>query len=226
MTANLQSLRQQIRDEAAWFKTTGGEAQKRWMKLAHLLCTARNSSAWKDWKKKDGKCFQTFDDYIETEVGVSKSKGYMMMDVVDHLKLPAPKLEELGKTRCYELARAAREKPKSFGRVLEKVRKNPEMTVGEVKTLVDAHIAGRSLHTERYARIEFVVKDDDMQTVEEALAVMQAQEPVDIPDSAFGRGVHLISIAQEYLSGEEETKILKELKKSGFFRKTPFQLEG
>ena len=225
ITKKPEEIRAQVKEEAEWFRVTGREAQRRWMKLGNLLQVVRDRVLWKDWKA-NGKTFQTFDHYVEEEVGVSKSKVYMMLGVVDHLskKLSHTRMEELGKTRCYELARLAAERPKQLDRVLQKVENNPNIPVNEVRDIVEAAIENRAY--ERFQRLEFAVKEGDVATVIEALAVMQAGEPVENPDSASGRGVHLVNVCREYLSGEEETRVLKELKKNGFFKKVPFELEG
>lgn len=217
-------VRQRIKETREWIARIGKEAQKRWMRLGSDLQIVRDKVLWKDWRDGKGRKFPTFDDYVQSEVGVSKSKVYYLLSVADNLKLPPARLEDLGKTKCYELARVAQERPKEFPRILQRIEKDPEMTVNEVRDIVESAIAGRAV--EHYTRLDFAVKEGDVQTIVEALAVMQAQEPVENSDSASGRGVHLVNICREYLTDEEAIEVLKGLKKAGFFKKVPFELEG
>jgi hypothetical protein len=86
-------------------------------------------------------------------------------------------------------------------------------------------LAGSHPDSGRYDRIEFAVKTEDAAYVFKALAVMQALEAVDNSETAAGRGVHLVSLAQEYLSGRDQTKILKKLEEAGAFSKSAFAVE-
>jgi hypothetical protein len=225
----VEEVRAEIKDLVKWFKDNSSLGQKKWMRLAHLLRDVRDNQMWKEWKAGSGKKFSTFDDYVEGEVGISKSKAYYMLDVVDHLKgkMSAKDMEQIGKTACYELARVGKDKPKAFDRVLAKVKKNPDMPIGQIKNIVSAALEGRALDTNDYERVEFLVKEADYLTVVKALTVMQTDDPVERPDGPFGRGVHLVSMSQEILSDEHYKAILRKLEKAGAFnnKHTPFQLE-
>ena len=225
----VEEVRAEIKDLVKWFKENSSLGQKKWMRLAHLLRDVRDNQMWKEWKAGSGKKFATFDDYVEGEVGISKSKAYYMLDVVDHLKsqMSARDMEQIGKTACYELARVAKDKPKAFDRVLAKVKKNPDMPIGQIKNIVSAALEGRALDAGDYERVEFLVKGADYLVVMKALTVMQTDDPVERPDGPFGRGVHLVSMCQEILSDEHYRAIYKKLDKAGAFdnKNSPFVIE-
>jgi hypothetical protein len=216
-------LRTEVKVLRDWFKESSRQGQKKWMRLGKILAEIRDRGCWKDWS------YKTFDDYVESdELGVSKSKAYALLSVVDNLKLPMSRLEELGKSACYELARLGKEKPKSLKKVMERINRESEkgpVTIQRVRTMVSVALEGSHLGNGHYTNLDFLLPEERAGVVIKALKVIQAIEPLENPSGPAARGVHLISICEEYLSGEEQKKVVKQLEKAGGFSGTNFQLE-
>lgn len=223
-------IRKEIHELRDWFKSSSAEGQRKWMRMGKLLVKVREEGYWKEWKGPKGERYTLFDDYMELEVGISKSKGYALLSVIDYLKLPAAKLEELGKSKCYELARLAREKPKSLGHVLERIEKESQkgpISIERVKTMVSVTLEGSHLPNGHYVTLDFLLREgDQFGVVSRALQVLQAEEPVESPTGSAARGVHLVSLCQEFLTEESHKKTEKQLEKAGAFKpNTNFILE-
>jgi hypothetical protein len=174
------------------------------------------------------KKYATFTEWISNEVHSSRASNFRFLGVKKYLsEVPNETLEEIGKSRCFELAKVGREKPSLLPRFLKEIEKHPEIPVVSLHNMVANSLAGGTFDSGRYEEISFVVKAEDLAYVKKALAVMQAMEAVENPDTAAGRGVHLVSLSQEFLSGKEESKILKQLEAAGAFNgKSAFKVEG
>ena len=173
------------------------------------------------------KNYTTFTEWLAGEVHSSRSSTFRFLGVIKYLAdVPSETLEEIGNSRCFELAKVGRDKPSLLPRFLKEIEKHPEIPVVSLRNMVANSLAGGSFDSGRYEEICFVVKSEDMAYVKKALAVMQAMEAVENPETAAGRGVHLISLAQNFLSGKEESKILKSLEAAGAFNgKSAFKVE-
>ena len=76
-----------------------------------------------------------------------------------------------------------------------------------------------------YIRLEVAIKVEDEKYIRQALAVMQTLEAVKNPESATGRGLHLVALCQNYLSGPQETHVLKQLEEAGAFNNSFGKIE-
>lgn len=215
----------EIRD---WFKSTGTEGQRKWMRMGKLLVKIRDEGYWKEDRGPHGERYTLFDDWIEARMQISKSKGYALLAVCDYLKLPIAKLEELGKSACYELARVGKEMPKSLPKVIariEKESKDGPVSLQRIQTMVAVTLEGSHLPSGRYTNLDFLLQEERAGVVIKALKVIQTIEPLENSAGPAARGVHLISICEEYLSGEEQKKVVKQLEKAGAFANSNFILE-
>ena len=221
-------LRKEVHELRDWFKETGAVGQRKWMRLGKVLARIRDDGCWKEWKAPGGKAYSLFDEYMENEVQISKSKGYALLSVIDNVKLPMATLENLGKSACYELSRVGKEKPKTLLRIVERIQKESEkgpVSLARVRTMCSVALDGAHPNG-RYVSIEFLVNEDRAKVVYRALKVLQAEEPVDSPETASARGVHLLSICEEFLTDEHHQKTAKQLEKAGAFKpNSPFKLE-
>src|ERR1700719_1746251 len=132
-------IRKEIHQLRDWFRESSTEGQRKWMRMGKLLVKVRDEGYWEGWKGPRNESYGTFDDYVEGEVGISKSKAYALLAVCDHLKLPISRLEDLGKSVCYELVKLAKEKPKSLQRVVDRIEKESEkgpVNLQRVRTMV------------------------------------------------------------------------------------------
>ena|GEM_PF-4230885 len=221
------AVRAEIHSLREWFKTANTEGQRRWMRLGKLIQRVRDDQLWKGWKS-NGKAYALFDEWLEEETGFSKSKGYALLTVCDYLKLPAGKLEELGKSACYELARVGKEKPKSLPKILEQIEKESAkgpVSLQRIRTMVSVVLEGSHLLSGKYVNVDFLLQEERAGVVFRALKVLQAEEPLASPDGPAARGAHLISLCEEFLAEESHKKTEHQLEKAGAFRNTPFKLE-
>jgi hypothetical protein len=222
-------IRKEIHQLRDWFRESSAEGQRKWMRMGKLLVKVRDEGYWKGWKGPRNESYSLFDEYVEKEVGISKSKAYALLSVCDNLKLPMSQLEELGKSACYELSRLAREKPKSLIRVLERIEKESEkgpVNLQRVRTMVSIALDGSSSLNGSYTTLDFLLREDQVKVVIRALTVLQAEDPLESPSGPAARGVHLVSLCQEFLTEESHKKTEKQLEKAGAFKpNTNFQLE-
>lgn len=209
----------QVVNEAEQERTIPALASRAFLVGKYRLFTLRKNPATK-------KNYRTFSEWLASEVHSSRSGAFRFFGVIKYLEtVPSETLEEIGKSRCFELAKVGREKPSLLPRFLKEIQKHPEIPVVSLHNMVANSLAGGSFDSGRYEEICFVVKSEDVPYVRKALAVMQAMEAVENPDTAAGRGVHLVGICQDYLSGNQENKILKKLEEGGAFSGTPFRVE-
>lgn len=221
------AIRKEIQSLADKLHDMRGEADKKLARLSNLVATVSELKLFREWKHpKTRKYYKTFDSWLSAEVRESRSSVYRFIGVRQHLKsIPDSRLESIGASRCFELVKVAREKPTMLPRFLKEIEKNPELEVVTLRAMVSNTLAGGHFDSGEYESIEFVVKKEDAPYVHKTLAVMQAVEPVSNPEAASGRGVHLISICQEYLSGREQVAILRNLEEAGAFSKAAWKIE-
>ena len=217
-------VRRQLLKDIEWVKAVSKEGETGWIRMANSAWLIRKNRWWQKWKNPEThKLFHSFNDWMENDCGQARSSIYNLLDIKDNLKLPAKTLEMLGRSRCYELAKLARHRPKMLPKIVEKIRKNPSIPHVEVKQIVTDALAGRT--GDRHVLVEFSVKREDIADVNKALLVAQAIEPVERPESQGGKGVHFMSILQEYLGLPEVEKVVKELEKSGALDVSNFKVE-
>ena len=222
-----EKLRELLLEDAKWSRENDREREWRDLRMAWSTLQIRDNAWWRQWVSKETKKkFVTFTQWVEEECQFGgRSKVYSLMDIVENLKLPPEKLMEFGKTKCYELARVARNKPKALARTITYLQNNPELSVDEVKQSVANVLAGQAMGSRKFVSIELTVPQDEVVYIRKALAVMQAITPAKEPETAVGMGLLAARICQEYLSGKVETKVLKELEAAGAFETTRFKLE-
>jgi hypothetical protein len=220
-------LRALLREDTAWARANQREREWRDLRIAWSILRIRDKMCWREWQSAETKKkFETFTQWLAEECQIGgRSKVYDLMGVVENLKLPPEKLLEFGKTKCYELVKVAKNRPKQLAKMVSYLEKNPELPVDEVKQSVANVLSGQAMGSRKFVRVELLVAQDAIPTFRKGIAVMQAISPVSEPQSAIGQGLLLSKVCQEYLSGKVETKVLKELEAAGAFETTRFQLE-
>jgi hypothetical protein len=165
---------------------------------------------------KTRKAFTTFTAYLRSRAHGSRSSVYRFLGVKKHLgDVPSETLEKFGQTKCYELAKVARDKPDLLGNFL----KDTAVPLYTLKQQVTNVLAGHHFDSGAYERIEFAVKTEDVLFISKGLAVLQSMEAVEDPETAVGRGKHLVSVFQEFLSVPAHAKVLRKLEEAGEFAK-------
>jgi hypothetical protein len=227
LARNSDAIRKQIQELTSWLRETRDKADKKIVTLAILVTKVQQQKLYKEWKDPHTKKFyKTFGGWMHAEIKESRANVYRFIGVREHLKnIPDKKLEEIGNTRCFELVKIARDKPSMLGRFIKAIEKKPDMPVITLRTMVANTLAGGGFDSGQYDSIEFVVKREDAPYVHKALAVMQAVDAVSNPETPSGRGVHLIGLCQEYLSGREQVSILKRLEEAGAFSHAAWKIE-
>ena len=213
-------IRKEILDLAKEVRDLRDKAENKILQLTNLVFTVREKQLFREWiNPKTKKKFKTFDDWLEVDTGQSKATVYRLLRVKDNLKLSDARLEKIGPSRCYEIERIARDKPSLLPKFIKKIEDNPDIPVYAVKQMVANVLAGGHFDSGEYSRWEFAVKVEDEDDIRNTFAVMQAIEPVQNPDSPSGRGLHLLALCQEYLSGRPQREMLKKLEAAGAFSK-------
>lgn len=221
LTLNAAKIFKEIEQDVADLKASDAVRDKKIVHLANNVFLVRENKLWKSRiSKKTRKTYASFGNWLGAEVLESRSSVYRFLSARKYLtSVPNETLEKIGNSKCFELARLGREKPELLPRFLKEVVKRPEIQVVSLHNMVENSIAGGKFDSGQYESIQFTVKVEDLDVIHKALAVIQAQEAVDNPSTASGRGVHLVSICQEFLSGDDERKILANLKEAGAFDK-------
>jgi hypothetical protein len=223
-------LRRRVREDSAWIQKSESEREWREIRLAHTVKEIRDEGYWKEWKREDGDKFKSFNDWLETECTIGKrTKVYELIGIVERLPgISMQRMMSMGKTACASIARVGRHKPSQVAKVIEHVEealaRGEPLSAEEVKQVAENVIAGQNPGSQRYMHMEFMVPMDQEHIVRKALAVMDLQHPVEDPESPLGMGLSLVKIAAEYLSGNLETRILKDLEKAGKFDASRFRL--
>jgi hypothetical protein len=222
------ALRKEIKDLSNELVEIREKVEHKVVRLSNLVHKVQKSQVFRQWvNPQTKKFFTSFEDWIRIDVKQSKSTVYRFIGVKEHLKLPDETLEMIGESRCFELVKVAKEKPKQLSRIVKEIEKNPKMTVFALQQMTANAIAGHHFDSGEFRRWDFAIKVEDEVEVKQAFAVMQAMEPVKNPDAASGRGLHLVNLCREYLSGKEERKTLKRLEDAGAFKNgnTNFEIE-
>lgn len=222
LAINAVKIFKEIEDDVADLKANDARREKKIVHLATNVYKVREHKLWKQRKDKTTRRFYTsFGAWLAAEVMESRASVYRFLIAKKYLgSIPHETLEKIGNSRCFELARLGRERAELLPRFVREVLKRPDIQVVSLRNMVENSIAGGKFDSGQYESISFTVKAEDLAYVEKAMAVMQSLEAVENPESASGRGAHLISLCQEYLSGDEESKILANLEEAGAFDKS------
>lgn len=210
------AVRAQLLSDLEWFRNVTREGEKNWMRVAKNVALIRDNEWWRHWKSKSSKkSFTSFHDWLQHDAGPTRSTCYHLLDVAGNLKsLSQKQKESLGKSKCYELARVAREKPKLLASTIAKAEK---VTVDEVKKIVSATLAGHHLEASKFVRMEFLLPPDDAKNIRLALVVAANMEGKPMPmETTVQAGYRLAEICQEFLTGEKQIQVKKLLKKARF----------
>jgi len=219
-------IRKEIQELTGRLRELKDEGEHKIIRLTNRVFLVQKHELYLKWKDPaTSKFYTSFDQWIKAEIRESRASVYRFLGVKHHLvNVSDETLEKIGSSKCFELVRVAREKPAMLPRFLKDLEKDPDIPLFTIQQRVVNTLAGAHPDSGRYDRIEFAVKSEDSPYVFKALAVIQAIEAVDNPDTAAGRGTHLVSILQDYLSGMEQTKILKKLEEAGAFSKSAFAI--
>jgi hypothetical protein len=219
-------IRKEIQDLTGRLREIKDEQEHKIIRLTNRVYTVQKQELYLKWKDPaTNKFYVGFDQWLRAEIRESRASIYRFLGVKKYLNdVSDETLEKIGGSKCFELVRVAREKPSMLPKFLKDLEKNPEIPLFTIQQRVVNTLAGVHPDSGRYERIEFAVRSEDASYIFKALAVIQAIEAVDNPESATGRGVHLLSIFQDYLSGREQAKILKKLEEAGAFSKSAFAI--
>ena len=226
--ADHSELRKKIKDLSDELQKIHDQAEHKLVELSNLVYKVQKDQLFREWiNPETKKPFRSFEDWIRVDVKQSKASVYRFIGVKQHLKLSDKTLELIGSSRCFELVKVAKEKPKQLARIVREIEKRPDMPVFTLQQIVTNTIAGHHFDSGKYERMDFAVKSEDVDDVKKAFAVMQAIDPVKNPEAASGRGLHLVNLCHDFLSGKEQREILRRLEKAVEFskNKTNFKIE-
>jgi hypothetical protein len=221
-------IRKDIKEITGRLREIKGEVDSKLVRLTNLVLTVRDKKLYREWKDPSTRRpFTSFDSWLRNDIEESRASVYRFIAVREHLGDISDKtLEGIGSTKCFELVKIAREKPALLGKFVKELESNPETPLYTLQQQVTNTLAGSHLDSGKYERWEFAVRTEDAPYIVKALAVMQAMGAVDNPETAAGRGQHLVVMCQEYLTERGPAMVLKTLEKSGAFSNTPFEVEG
>lgn len=216
---DMERVFKEIREDAKYLNDVREEVEHRLPRLANNCFKVQSQQLYLTRVDPETKkTFTTFRRWCEVEIGLSYTTIYRFIGIRKHLKsIPDKTIEKIGKTRCDELCKVAQEKPSLLPRFVKALEKEPDMPLYTLKQRVTNTLAGSEWDSGDWTRFEFAVKAEDAPYVVKAIAVLQAVEAVKNPETPAGRGFHLISLCQEYLSGKDASTILKRLEEAGAF---------
>jgi hypothetical protein len=201
-------VRADLHEEMRWFSAAAKEAEKRWVKVAYTVREIRDGQYWREWG------FETFDQWLAEDCASCRRTIYSLLTVVDRLgALPPAEMEKIGRSKLYELARVAKDKPDDLPALLAQVQAEPEMSVEAVKDAVARSLYGLHHGNGKLVRLEFVVPEEDEETVQQALLVARVLSGI-ADDSPAANGLLLACIASDFLSGAEQSEILSEIEEA------------
>jgi hypothetical protein len=224
----------QYQADVEWFRSVTQEGDRRFIRESLALLRIADEKLWeKRTSKRTRKTFNTIDQWINEEGGMSRAKVYSLLRMARAYRgVPERTVMALGYCRANELARiseyrqddTAKEPNKTFLKAIDKTLKN-RMDVTEVKLMVDNALAGEHLDSRRYLSLELSIKSEDYPSVAQAIAVAQARTPLENPDSPTANGIHIVDICKDYLLDPASAKILKQLEEAGAFGNGRFLVE-
>lgn len=206
-------IRNEIRSLTEWLESAKRDVETNLVRLANLAFIVRERRLWSEWQDgKTGAAFTSFDQWVRDDLGVSRAHVYRLLSVREHLSLPAETMQSLGAQRVYDLARLGRDRPQKVKQVIEQFEASPEMTAAEFRELVQANLTDHK--AEKWVWKTICMRESDAHFFDDALAVENAVEPVQQPDTSAGMGTLVIGICEEYLAGEEQKVALEEIQKA------------
>jgi hypothetical protein len=226
-----EETRQELQQDLKRMSELRTEADKLMPRVGFNVVKIRDEKWWRLWTSKKSKhAFESFGQWIEEEAepfGLgARSKVYELISIAENLReIPKSKVMEFGHSKCVQLARVARHKPKQLGKVIGLLEKNPEMPVREVMDAVANVLAGQHLENRVYRQMNFALNAEDYKAISQAIKVKQIMDPLPDPDSFAAPGIHLANMIRDFMSGAEQISVLKQLDKYGK-KKPGFVLEA
>ena len=171
----------------AWERTKERERDVRFVELGQYLCEVRSGQYWRLEN------LTSFDEFLEKRFPESRRKAYYLMAIHERLiRIPKPRLREVGWSKATELARVARRDNQNFDCAtwLHKARELPKE---EFKREVERHLTGKE--TEPSEMIYFKVYKSQLPVIEQAL------ETASLMLGKDARGYCLEMICADFLAG-------------------------
>jgi hypothetical protein len=171
----------------AWDKTRDRERDEQFVELGQYLCEVRAGQYW----RVDN--LQSFDEFLEKRFPESRRKAYYLMAIHEQLiRIPKPRLREVGWSKAIELARVARKDNQNFDCAtwLHKAQSLPKE---EFKREVERHLTGQE--TEPWEMLYFKVYKSQLPVIEQAL------ETAGLMLGGNSRGYCLEMICADFLAG-------------------------
>jgi hypothetical protein len=171
----------------AWERGKERERDVRFVELGQYLCEVRSGQYWRLEN------LTSFDEFLAKRFPESRRKAYYLMAIHERLiRIPKPRLREVGWSKATELARVARKDNQNFDCAtwLHKARELPKE---EFKREVERHLTGREI--EPSEMLYFKVYKSQLPVIEQALetaALMLGRDP---------RGYCLEMICADFLAG-------------------------
>jgi hypothetical protein len=171
----------------AWERTKERERDVRFVELGQYLCEVRSGQYWRLEN------LTSFDEFLEKRFPESRRKAYYLMAIHEKLiRIPKPRLREMGWTKARELVRVARAEGQNFD-CAPWVHKATAMPREEFKREVERHMTGRE--TEPSEMLYFKVYKSQLPVIEQAL------ETASLMLGRDARGYCLEMICADFLAG-------------------------
>jgi hypothetical protein len=171
----------------AWEKTKEQERDVPFVELGQYLCEVRAGQYW----RLDN--LQSFDEFLEKRFPESRRKAYYLMAIHEKLiRIPKPRLREVGWSKAIELARVARKDNQNFDCAtwLHKAQSLPKE---EFKREVERHLTGHE--TEPWEMLYFKVYKSQLPVIDQAL------DTAGLMLDRNSRGYCLEMICADFLAG-------------------------
>jgi hypothetical protein len=208
-------LREQLLKDVAWLNKTVVEQEAVWMRITNVIFRIQEKGYWRQYRSAAGKPYPSFDAWIDAECTIKHTAVFSLLRIQRALngKIDSGTMEKLGKSKCYELAKVAESKPKELRPLVDRILTNG-MTYEETKRAVSNVVEGYHYDFGGFKTFEFRVPVTDAEVVEDAILVCQALEPQQNPDAESARGIHLVSICQEFLLDPNNSGVLKQFRQA------------
>jgi hypothetical protein len=172
----------------SWEKNKEQEKDARFVELGEYLCEVRSKQYWRLER------LASFDDFLAKRFPDSRRKAYYLMTIHEHLmRVPKPRLREIGWTKARELVKVARRDGPEFA-CAPWVHKAKELPREEFKREVERHLTGKE--TEPWEIIYFKLYKSQVPVVEKALDTASLMLGTD-----KSRGYCLEMICADFLAG-------------------------
>lgn len=186
------------------------------LKLALRAYEIQYHQHWRHYLSKNtDKAFATFGEWLREDAGESRTRVFAKLGIVKYLPLSAEKMEELGLTKCEEVAKVAKHAPRRLAKLIEQVQEHPEMTAKDVKQLVSRTLDGHTPEPQKYKYFELAMTEAEAAEFYMALQIMQAQDPLNDPENQVSMGRHVHNICVDWMTTAEAQETREKLEKSG-----------